>query len=139
MRVTAWVVAGALRLGEHQLLDPHKPGAAPVDSIPQPCYWIKLRIGILHKGSNMALVSKAKSIGLLVLCLGLCACATNDYVSQLSQANFGLRVRPSVNVDSSALMNGPYGPAPSQAACAAADYSCSPQVRLRWGDSAPRW
>jgi hypothetical protein len=36
MRVTAWVVAGALRLGEHQLLDPHKPGAAPVDSIPQP-------------------------------------------------------------------------------------------------------
>jgi hypothetical protein len=90
------------------------------------------------RGGHMALVSKAKLIAPLVLCVGLGACASTDYVSQLSQANFGLRVLPSVNVDSSALMNGPYGPKPSQSDCTAAD-PCSSEVRLRWGDSAPRW
>jgi len=50
-----------------------------------------------------------KLISSLIICLGLSACAT-DYVSQLSEPNFGLRglhLSPE-NVDPTLLMNGTY-------------------------------
>jgi hypothetical protein len=48
-------------------------------------------------------------ISSLIICLGLSACAT-DYVSQLSEPNFGLRgLRYSEeNLDPALLMNGTY-------------------------------
>jgi hypothetical protein len=73
-------------------------------------------------------------ITLLIISLGLSACAT-DYVSQLSQPNFGLRglhYSPE-NVDPTLLMNGTYaskqmnGLYGSRAFCLT-DYRCSPQA-----------
>ena len=75
-----------------------------------------------------------KLISSLIICLGLSACAT-DYVSQLSEPNFGLRglhLSPE-NVDPTLLMNGTYASKqmnglylkPSGAFCP--DYRCSQQ------------
>jgi hypothetical protein len=86
----------------------------------------------------MKLIRNAKFISALLFSLALSACATTDYVSQLSQQNFGVRASPSVNLDPSALMYGPFGPRPSQVPCFTADYRCTPQLQLLWGDSAPR-
>lgn len=55
-------------------------------------------------------VSAIKAILPGFLCLALAACATGDYASQLSQPNFGVRVLPSFNLDSSAVLNGAYAP-----------------------------
>ena len=48
-------------------------------------------------------------ISLLIVCLGLSACAT-DYVSQLSQPNYGLRSLhyTESDIDPTLLMNGAY-------------------------------
>ena len=76
-------------------------------------------------------------ISLLIICLGLAACAT-DYVSQLSEPNFGIRglhLSPA-NVDPTLLMNGNYAskqmngfyvsrPCP-------ADYRCPQTVPDTW-------
>jgi hypothetical protein len=86
----------------------------------------------------MKLIRNAKLISALIFSMALSACATTDYVSQLSQPNYGLRALPSVNVDPSALMYGPFAPRPSQVPCFTADYRCTPQLQLLWADSAPR-
>jgi hypothetical protein len=86
----------------------------------------------------MQLIRNAKVISAVIFSMALAACASTDYASQLSQANFGVRAVPSVNLDPSALMYGPFGPRPSQVPCFAADYRCTPQLQLLWADSAPR-
>jgi hypothetical protein len=49
-----------------------------------------------------------KLISILIICLGLPACAT-DYVSQLSEPNFGVRgLHISEDADPVLLMNGVY-------------------------------
>ena len=74
-------------------------------------------------------------ISTLVVCLGLSACASN-YVSQLSQPNYGIRsvhYYPE-NVDPAMLMNGTYaskqlnGAYGSRAICLT-DYRCSPKAQ----------
>ena len=86
----------------------------------------------------MMLRSKFKQISPLILCFALAACATGDYAAQLSQPNFGLRVLPSFNLDSSALMNGVYAPKFLQSSCIDADHGCSPQLQQRWAEPLPR-
>jgi hypothetical protein len=80
-------------------------------------------------------------ISSLIICLGLSACAT-DYVSQLSEPNFGrrgLHYSPE-NVDPTLLMNGTYaskqinGFYGSRAFCLT-DYRCSQQAQ----QSASAW
>jgi hypothetical protein len=77
-------------------------------------------------------------ISSLTICLGLSACAT-DYVSQLSEPNYGLRgLHYSIeNVDPTMLMNGTYaskqmnglyGSRPLGAFCLT-DYRCSQQAQ----------
>jgi hypothetical protein len=50
-----------------------------------------------------------KLIASLIVCLGLCACAT-DYVAQMSQSNYGLRGLhySEGTIDPTLLMNGTY-------------------------------
>jgi hypothetical protein len=77
-------------------------------------------------------------ISSLTICLGLSACAT-DYVSQLSEPNYGLRgLHYSIdNVDPTLLMNGTYaskqmnGPYGSKllGAFCLTDYRCSQQAQ----------
>jgi hypothetical protein len=86
----------------------------------------------------MQLIRNAKLISALVISMALVACASTDYVSQLSQPNFGRWVPPSVSLDPAALMYGPLAPRPSQVPCYTADYRCTPQLQLLWADSAPR-
>lgn len=87
-----------------------------------------------------------KLISSLIICLALSACAT-DYVSQLSEPNFGRHVLhySDGNVDPTLLMNGIYaakqmnGPdvsAPLGAFCLTA-YRCSQQPQLWASGSAP--
>jgi hypothetical protein len=83
-------------------------------------------------------IRNARLISALMLPLALAACATTDYVSQLSQPNHGLRALPAFSLEPSALMYGPFAPKPSQVPCVAADYRCTPQMQLFWADSAPR-
>jgi hypothetical protein len=76
-------------------------------------------------------------ISSLIICLGLSACAT-DYVSQLSEPDYGLRslhISPG-DVDPTLLMNGTYASkqmnglyiSPSGPFCLT-DYRCSPQAQ----------
>jgi hypothetical protein len=74
-------------------------------------------------------------ISLLIICFGLSACAT-DYVSQLSEPNYGLRGLKfsEGTVDPTLLMNGTYaskqmnGFYGSRVFCLT-DYRCSPQAQ----------
>jgi hypothetical protein len=77
-------------------------------------------------------------ISSLLACLALSACAT-DYVSQLSEPNYGLRglhytesdIDPILLMNgtyASKQMNGPYGPKSSGVFCLT-DYRCSPQAQ----------
>jgi hypothetical protein len=77
-------------------------------------------------------------ISSLIICLGLSACAT-DYVSQLSEPNFGIRTLKysEGDVDPTLLMNGTYASKqmhglyisnPSGPFCLT-DYRCSPQAQ----------
>jgi hypothetical protein len=86
----------------------------------------------------MKRISNLKLVPILMVGLGLSACATGDYMSQLSSPNFGKRVLPSVDLDPAALSYGMYAPKFSQTPCLAADYRCSPQTQLLWAESAPR-
>jgi hypothetical protein len=65
----------------------------------------------------MKLLGNAKLISAVVFSMALAACASTDYVSQLSQPNFGRWVPPSVSLDPAALMYGPLAPRPSQVPC----------------------
>ena len=77
-----------------------------------------------------------RPISSLILCLGLSACAT-DYVSQLSQPNYGIRTLKysESNVDPTLLMDGIYASKqmnglyskPLGAFCLT-DSRCSPQA-----------
>jgi hypothetical protein len=78
-----------------------------------------------------------RPISSLIICLGLSACAT-DYVSQLSEPDFGFRslhISPG-DVDPTLLMNGAYASkqmnglyiSPSGPFCLT-DYRCSPQAQ----------
>jgi hypothetical protein len=71
----------------------------------------------------------------LIVCLGLSACAT-DYVSQLSEHNYGLRglKYTESDIDPTLLMNGTYASKQmnglyGQPAFCLTDYRCSPQAR----------
>jgi len=74
-------------------------------------------------------------ISTLIVCLGLSACAT-DYVSQLSEPNFGVRTLKysEADVDPTLMMNGIYaskrmnGVYGSRAFCLT-DYRCSSQAQ----------
>jgi hypothetical protein len=79
-----------------------------------------------------------KLISLLIVCLGLSACAT-DYVSRLSEPNYGLRglkfsegdVDPTLLMNgtyASKQMNGLYGSKSLGVFCLT-DYRCSPQAQ----------
>jgi len=83
-------------------------------------------------------------ISLLIICLGLSACAT-DYASQLYEPNYGIRSLKFTegNVDPAFLMNGTYaskqmnglsGSKPLGAFCLT-DYRCSQQAQ----PSSPGW
>jgi len=61
----------------------------------------------------------------ILISFSLSACAT-DYVSQLSQPNFGRWAPPSVDIGSSALTDGAYMPKFWQAPCTTVDYRCAP-------------
>jgi len=77
-------------------------------------------------------------ISLLIMCLGLSACAT-DYVSQLSAPNFGIRTLKysEGDVDPILLMNGTYASkqtnglygSKSLGVFCLTDYRCSPQAQ----------
>ena len=92
----------------------------------------------------MNLTSAIKLMSPCVVCAALAACAT-DYVSQLSEPNFGLhRVHyADDNVDPTMLMNGTYtskqlsGPSVSLGAFCSAGYRCSPQSQLSSSGWAP--
>jgi hypothetical protein len=84
-------------------------------------------------------------ISLLIICLGLSACAT-DYVSQLSEPGFGIRglhLTPQ-NVDPTLLMNGAYASKqlngyyirPTSPYCS--DYRCAQQVP-QWSSTPDPW
>ncbi|MGO9945782.1 MAG: hypothetical protein ACLPWG_02900 [Steroidobacteraceae bacterium] len=92
----------------------------------------------MARWSDMKLIWNAKLISALILPLALSACATTDYVSQLSQPNFGVQAPHAFSLEPSAIMYGPFAPKPSQVPCVAADYRCTPQMQLLWADSAPR-
>jgi hypothetical protein len=73
-------------------------------------------------------------ISSLILCLGLSACAT-DYVSQLSEPNYGVRslhYYPE-DVDPTLLMNGTYASKQMNgfhvSKSCLIDYRCSPQAQ----------
>jgi hypothetical protein len=77
-------------------------------------------------------------ISSFIVCLALSACAT-DYVSQISEPNFGVRglhyspgdVDPTLLMNgsyASKQMNGVYGSAPLGAVCLT-NYRCSPQLQ----------
>ena len=77
-------------------------------------------------------------ISLLIICLGFSACAT-DYVSQLSEPNFGLRGLhyTESDIDPTLLMNGTYASkqmnglygSKSLGVFCLTDYRCSPQAQ----------
>jgi hypothetical protein len=75
-----------------------------------------------------------KLISLLIVCLGLSACAT-DYVSQLSEPNFGVRGLhyTESSIDPTLLMNGSYASKQMNGLYGSAfcltDYRCSPQAQ----------
>lgn len=100
---------------------------------------------LFHKNSvanarwpDMKLIWSAKLVSAVICSMALSACATTDYVSQLSQPNFGVRAPHAFSLEPSAIMYGPFAPKPSQVPCVAADYRCTPQMQLLWADSAPR-
>jgi hypothetical protein len=79
-----------------------------------------------------------RSISLLIICLGISACAT-DYVSQLSAPNYGIRTLKysEGDVDPILLMNGTYASkqmnglygSKSLGVFCLTDYRCSPQAQ----------
>lgn len=79
-----------------------------------------------------------KPITFLIICLGLSACAT-DYVSQLSEPNYGVRSLhySPADVDPTLLMNGGYASkqmnglygSRSLGVFCLTDYRCSPQAQ----------
>jgi hypothetical protein len=88
-----------------------------------------------------------KLISSLIICLALSACAT-DYVSQLSQSNYGKPVLNSEeNVDPAQVMNGVYAPrsfgaspyvaTPYVPSCVTAEYRCSQQMQSAWSSFEP--
>ncbi len=87
-----------------------------------------------------------KLISFLIICPALSACAT-DYVSQLSEPNFGMwqRVHYSEenNMDATLMMNGIYaskqmnGPSMPLGAFCLTDYRCSQQSQLGSSGWAP--
>jgi hypothetical protein len=83
-------------------------------------------------------IGNAKLVSAFVILLALSACTTTDYVSQLSQPNYGRRAVPAFSLEPSALLYGPFAPRAAQVPCVAADYRCTPQMQLFWADSAPR-
>jgi len=94
------------------------------------------------------LKNPVKLIPVLILVSTLCACATENMASELSQPNFGLPLlNPDENVDSRLLMNGlyapkpfgvsPYAVTPYAPACLTAEYRCSQQMRSAWSSFDP--
>lgn len=87
-----------------------------------------------------------KLISFLIICLTLSACAT-DYVSQLSEPNFGMRQRVHYseenNMDATLMMNGIYaskqmnGPSMPLGAFCLTDNRCSRQSQLGSSGWAP--
>jgi hypothetical protein len=73
---------------------------------------------------------------LLIAVLLLSACASRDYVSDMYQPNFGLRVFPhfdaSVDPDPAAIANGLYTSRPLQGPCYFCSRSQSPFDRAGW-------
>ena len=74
---------------------------------------------------------------LLLAVFLLSACATRDYVSDMYQPNYGLRVLPhfdaSVDPDPMAIANGLYAPRPLHDPC----YRCSSQSQFNWAGWSP--
>jgi hypothetical protein len=69
-----------------------------------------------------------KAIASMIVCLALSACATTDYVSQLSEPGFGDRHMKlgEENVDPSLLMNGFYASKQMNGSYGSYSYSSTP-------------